>query len=97
MKPVDADRARTSHGAISIWYSNNPQEVQWGKQVVKAWNAAHPGEKVSGQEIPIAEVGWSPQAARTWDTFRVRLAAQAPRWTALGLNFYRAPEVPWPR
>ena len=43
----------------------------------------------------IAEVGWSPQAARAWDTFRVRLGAQGPRWTALGLNFYRSPEVPW--
>jgi hexosaminidase len=25
----------------------------------------------------------------------VRLGAQAPRWTALGINFYRAPDVPW--
>jgi hexosaminidase len=45
----------------------------------------------------IAEVGWSPQTARAWDTFRVRLAAQAPRWSALGINFYRAPEIPWAR
>src|SRR5262249_42245404 len=45
----------------------------------------------------LAEVAWSPQAARRWDGFRVRLGAQAPRWTALGLNFYRAPEVPWAR
>ncbi len=26
--------------------------MSWGKQVVAAWNAAHPGEKVTGQEIP---------------------------------------------
>jgi multiple sugar transport system substrate-binding protein len=52
VKPVNADKARTSHGPISIWYSNNPQEVTWGKQVVKAWNAQHPDEKVTGQEIP---------------------------------------------
>src|SRR5262249_23525939 len=45
----------------------------------------------------LAEVAWSPQAARRWDGFRVRLGAQAPRWTALGLNFYRAPEIPWAR
>jgi len=45
----------------------------------------------------IAEVAWSPQDARTWDTFRVRLGAQAPRWSALGINFYRAPEIPWAR
>ena len=43
----------------------------------------------------IAEIGWSPQAARSWDGFRARLGGQAPRWTALGINFYRAPEIPW--
>ncbi len=45
----------------------------------------------------IAEIGWTPQAKRTWSEFRVRLGMQAPRWTALGINFYRAPEVPWRR
>jgi hexosaminidase len=45
----------------------------------------------------IAEVAWSPQAARVWESFRLRLGAQAPRWTALGINFYRAPDVPWAR
>ena len=43
----------------------------------------------------IAELAWTPQARRTWEDFRVRLGAQAPRWTALGINFYRAPEIPW--
>ena len=43
----------------------------------------------------VAEIGWSPQAARRWDDFRGRLGAQGPRWTALGLNFYRSQEVPW--
>jgi hexosaminidase len=43
----------------------------------------------------IAEAGWSPAAARDWDHFRARLGAQGPRWTALGINFYRAPEIPW--
>lgn len=43
----------------------------------------------------IAEVGWSPAASRDWERFRVRLGAQAPRWAALGINFYRAPEIPW--
>jgi len=42
----------------------------------------------------IAELGWSP-APRNWEGFRVRLGAQGPRWTALGVNFYRAPEIPW--
>ena len=50
--PVNADAARTSRGDITIWYSNNEQEVQWGEQVVKAWNSAHPDQKVTGQQIP---------------------------------------------
>lgn len=43
----------------------------------------------------VAEIAWSPQAARDWEEFRVRLAAQAPRWTILGINYYRSPQVPW--
>ena len=39
-------------GPIAIWYSNNPNEVAWGEQVVAAWNADHPDEEVTGQEIP---------------------------------------------
>ena len=42
----------------------------------------------------IAEVAWSP-AARNWDQFRRRLAAQAPHWIALGVNFFRAPGIDW--
>jgi hexosaminidase len=43
----------------------------------------------------IAEVAWSPKASHDWESFRTRLGAQAPRWTALGLNFYRSPEIAW--
>ena len=42
----------------------------------------------------IAEVAWSA-AARDWEGFRARLGAHGPRLTALGVNFYRAPSVPW--
>jgi multiple sugar transport system substrate-binding protein len=45
-------KATTAHGPISIWYSNNAQEVAWGQQMVAAWNSAHPSEKVSAQQIP---------------------------------------------
>jgi hexosaminidase len=44
----------------------------------------------------IAEIGWSPAAGRSWDEYRLRLAAQGPRWDVLGVNFYRSPQVPWP-
>lgn len=39
-------------GPITVWLSNNEQEVGWGKDVVDAWNAEHPDEKVTAQEIP---------------------------------------------
>jgi hexosaminidase len=43
----------------------------------------------------LAEVAWSPQSARDWESFRVRIAAHAPRWNYLGVNYYRSPQVPW--
>ncbi|WP_086728896.1 beta-N-acetylhexosaminidase [Streptomyces carpinensis] len=42
-----------------------------------------------------AELGWSPAATHDWNTYKVRLAAQAPRWDALGIGYYRSPQVPW--
>ncbi len=41
-----------AHGPIKVWLSNNAQEVTWGTQMVAAWNAAHPSETVSAQQIP---------------------------------------------
>lgn len=43
----------------------------------------------------VAEIGWSPRDRRDWADFRSRLGAQARRWSALGINFYRSPQVPW--
>ncbi|MEV0262046.1 beta-N-acetylhexosaminidase [Streptomyces sp. NPDC050617] len=44
----------------------------------------------------IAELGWSPASTHDWDAYRVRLAAQAERWDALGFDYYRTPQVDWP-
>jgi len=44
--------AASAHGPIKIWYSNNEQEIAWGKQVVDAWNTAHPNEQVTAEQIP---------------------------------------------
>jgi hexosaminidase len=44
----------------------------------------------------IAELGWSPWSTHDWASFRVRLAEQGPRWTALGVDFYRSPQIDWP-
>lgn len=45
--------------------------------------------------IAIAELGWSQPANRGWPGFRLRLAEHGPRLQALGVNFYRSPEIPW--
>ncbi|MGW3356464.1 beta-N-acetylhexosaminidase [Streptomyces bungoensis] len=44
-----------------------------------------------------AELGWSPAATHDWDRYRVRLAAQGPRWDASGIRYYKSPQVPWPQ
>jgi hexosaminidase len=43
----------------------------------------------------VAEVGWTPQSGRDWENYRFRLAAHAPRWRYLGINYYRSPQIPW--
>ncbi len=58
-----ADTAAKAHGPINIWYSNNAQEVAWGKQMVAAWNTAHPTETVSAQEIPAGQTSEAVIAA----------------------------------
>jgi hexosaminidase len=42
-----------------------------------------------------AELGWSPVTGRNWSEYKVRLGSHGPRLTALGVNFYRDPLVPW--
>jgi multiple sugar transport system substrate-binding protein len=44
--------AMKAHGPVTIWYSNNAQEVQWGKAMVTSWNSAHPKEQIKAQEVP---------------------------------------------
>lgn len=43
----------------------------------------------------MADVAWAQAAGRDWNEFKVRLGAQGPRWSAMGINFYRSPAVPW--
>ena len=45
----------------------------------------------------VAEVAWSSADRRSWEDFKLRLGAQAPRWSALGINFYRSPQIEWQR
>jgi hexosaminidase len=43
----------------------------------------------------LAEVGWSQRGQRDWPDFRARLAAHGSQLEALGVNFFRSPEIPW--
>nr|WP_243753905.1 beta-N-acetylhexosaminidase [Labedaea rhizosphaerae] len=43
----------------------------------------------------IAELGWSPWSTHDYDDFARRVAAQAPTWDAMGINYYRSPQIPW--
>jgi multiple sugar transport system substrate-binding protein len=51
---ADSD-ALTSRGDITIWYSNNEQEVAWATAMVDAWNAENPEEQIKAQEIPAGD------------------------------------------
>jgi multiple sugar transport system substrate-binding protein len=82
----DAVEAR---GPISIWLSNNEQEVAWGQAVVEAWNAEHPDEQVEAQEIPAGQsseeaITAAITAGTTPDlVFNISTAA-APGWAMQG-------------
>ena len=43
----------------------------------------------------IAEIGWTPRAARDWSSFRDRLAGFGSRWTTEGVNYHRSAEIDW--
>jgi hexosaminidase len=43
----------------------------------------------------VAELAWTPQAVRNWDSFRTRIVTHQSRWNYLGVNFYRSPQLPW--
>jgi hexosaminidase len=45
--------------------------------------------------IALSEVGWSPQASRSYADFLPRLAAQGTRLTLAGTDFHPTPMVPW--
>ena len=45
--------------------------------------------------LALAEVAWSPAEQRDWRDLRMRLAEHEPQLAALGVNFFRSPEIPW--
>ncbi len=43
----------------------------------------------------IAEIAWTPDSLRNWQSYRKRLAHFAPRFKLLKVNYYHSPLVPW--
>lgn len=48
----DSVSAATARGPITVWLSNNAQEVAWGEKMIASWNKAHPDQHVTSQQIP---------------------------------------------
>jgi hexosaminidase len=44
--------------------------------------------------IGIAELAWSPEG-QSWEEYRQRLAAHGKQMEAMGINFFRSPDVDW--
>jgi hexosaminidase len=43
----------------------------------------------------INEIAWSPSYGRGWEEYRLRLATHAARLEAMGIEYYRSPQVGW--
>jgi hexosaminidase len=43
----------------------------------------------------IAEVGWTTNEARNWDSYQTRVAQHGKRWKAMGIGFYKSPKIKW--
>jgi len=41
----------------------------------------------------IAEIGWTPQAQRNWESYKTRLNHHTKRWDLMGINYYKSPRL----
>lgn len=42
-----------------------------------------------------AEIGWSQEAGRNWNEYKLRLGKHGKRMKAMKINFYKSSKVPW--
>lgn len=42
-----------------------------------------------------AEIGWTDQASRSWESYSRRLAKHAEVWDVKGFNYYQSPKIEW--
>ena len=59
----DPSVADSSRGPVTVWLSNNAQEVAWGTRMVADWNRLHPGERVTAQQIPAGKTSEEAESA----------------------------------
>ena len=81
--------ALNAKGPIKIWLSDNPQEITWGKAMVKEWNAGHPKEQVTAQQIPAGKtseevIGAAIAAGNAPCLVYNTSPASVPQWTKEG-------------
>jgi hexosaminidase len=95
------DERRAYHWSVERTFSGIPTEAILGVEA-PLWSETigtiHDLEYLAFPRLAaVAEIGWSQQPSRSeWRRFRERLAAQGPRWSALGVNYRRSPGIPWP-
>jgi hexosaminidase len=79
------------------YLSGVPSEAVLGVEAPLWSETLRSGDDIEFMAFPrlaaIAELGWS--TTRDWESFRVRLGAYGPRWTARGVGFYPSPQIPW--
>nr|WP_206323406.1 beta-N-acetylhexosaminidase [Streptomyces sp. HNM0574] len=82
------------------YFKGVPEEAVHGVEAALWTERIESIEQIDYMAFPrlpgIAELGWSPADTHDWADYRERLAQQAPRWDALGITYWRSPQVPWP-
>ncbi|MCS3807681.1 family 20 glycosylhydrolase [Xanthomonas sp. 4461] len=72
---LSAEQARHVLGA---------QGALWSEYIPSRWHVDH---ALFPRLSAVAEMTWSPQAARNWDSFLTRMPAQLQRYKALGIDY----------
>ncbi|MFJ2646450.1 beta-N-acetylhexosaminidase [Streptomyces sp. NPDC087420] len=97
---IEVDRAYDWDPATYLAASGVPASAILGVEAPLWTETLSTSDHLEAMTFPrlqgVAELGWSPAATHDWSAFKVRLAAQGPRMTALGIDYYRSPLVPWP-
>ena len=91
---------RTAYDWDPVRFSKDVQESSVAGVEAALWSETV--QNITGAEylmmprLPaVAEVGWSDEKMRDWESFRRRIASHAPRWRLLGVNYYPSPQVEW--